>query len=490
MLKHLMMIAVLAAMPLAAHAVQPTPDWGSDRILTERPTASQDAIVVSYTRTIREDSGTETTQTGTVTLASDFVDVTTGDDHWLDDFALCRSLAWTTGKSQIDNASCYAAPAFRLIELGNRKTLNGMLREAASKKPVSTDLANYWPEQELAIQYKPADPLTRRTQPDETQWRLGDEVVVRTGASSFAFTPAERPAVARYFSRHVDLHPQILHALLASGQWPEHLVIERRTPGASSTETLEFSNFQRAAVGYPVPRGLTSTTVIASHEETPRGHALRQAIKVINGSGPAKPALQTVLDGIVAAAHDQRDLEGTLLFFQMTQLYTGELASADGLAHVRTINDSIIAVYRSPASKPFVDASDMAGNSTVGAGPEAAARYLAQATDMDKLAYGTFRYVTYANLARSTSDSANWDRSIIDAVPSLADCYWLHIAAAPWGANVYTDLGNLSLDDFDVVTAWEAWDIGRAVDPDWQTGVMKSIAEYEGRLRRDAPDSF
>ncbi len=490
MLKHLMIIAALAATPLSAHAVQPTPDWSSDRILAERPTASQDAIIAGYTQTIREASGTVTTKTGTITLAADFIDVTTGDDHWLDDFALCRSLAWTTGKSEIDNASCYALPAFRLLELANRKALNRMLRDAASEKPAPAFLSNYWAEQVLAIQYKSADPLTRETESGETQWRLGDEVVVRTGASSFDFTPREKAAVARYFSRHVDLHPQILHAILGSGQWPEHFVIQGRMPDGSSTETLDFSNFHRGLAAYPLPSGLTSRVAIDSQEDTLRGRALRQAIHVMDGSGPAKPALQTVLNGIVAAANDHRDLEGTLLFFEMTQLYTGELASADGLAHIRTINDSITTVYRSPASKSFVDASDIAGKSAEGAAPEAAARYLAQAKDMAKLAFGTFRFVTYANLARSTSDSANWDKSITGSMPSLADCYWLHIAAAPWGANVYTDLGNLSLDNFDVAAAWEAWDIGRAVDPDWQTGVMKSIAEYEGRLREDAADSF
>jgi hypothetical protein len=68
--------------------------------------------------------------------------------------------------------------------------------------------------------------------------------------------------------------------------------------------------------------------------------------------------------------------------------------------------------------------------------------------------------------------------------------YWMHIAAHPWAANAYKDVGDLYLADYDVGAAWAAYDLGRAADPDWRAGVMPSLASYEDQMRAAHPDFF
>ena len=75
-------------------------------------------------------------------------------------------------------------------------------------------------------------------------------------------------------------------------------------------------------------------------------------------------------------------------------------------------------------------------------------------------------------------------------MPSLTDSYWTHIAAFPWASNAFKDLGDTSYSQFETFKAWEAWDLGRAIDPDWQLSSMKSVDDLEKRIRLMMPDSF
>jgi hypothetical protein len=52
------------------------------------------------------------------------------------------------------------------------------------------------------------------------------------------------------------------------------------------------------------------------------------------------------------------------------------------------------------------------------------------------------------------------------------------------------DLAGHYLSAYDPATAWELFDLGRAIDPNWRTGVVGGVAPLEQRLRTDAPDYF
>ena len=138
-------------------------------------------------------------------------------------------------------------------------------------------------------------------------------------------------------------------------------------------------------------------------------------------------------------------------------------------------------VVATPDFGPFYRATLLAGQKGSEPERETAARYLASATDLDALPYGTFRYVTFANLIRFSQNASRWDKSIFQAMPNIRDCYWTHIASHPWSASIFKDLGDFHYSSFDAFHAWQAWDLGRSIDPDWEAGTIKAVAAFEQR---------
>jgi hypothetical protein len=75
-------------------------------------------------------------------------------------------------------------------------------------------------------------------------------------------------------------------------------------------------------------------------------------------------------------------------------------------------------------------------------------------------------------------------------MPSLADCYWKHIAAYPWASPVFKDLGDYRYSRYEMPEAWEAWDLGRAIDPQSDLWMMREVGQLENKLRQAMPDNF
>ena len=489
----LLSLGLLSSAATGAPPSVPTPDWSSDQVRAARSTSPTDALIIDYKREVTAAGASSQVESGSITLARDFVEVASPIGYGLDDFALCRSLNWRDGDAAFANESCYAGPAVRLAELANRRVLRTVLETAmkGSPKHLGDMSSPYWAEQELAVQETASDPLVVSRKAQSTEWRLGRQVVVRT-SGGFSFSGAERKAVERYFARHLDLHPQVRQALLEAGNLPERLMIERRQLGHPSTEVITFSNPQRRSVNYPLPPHLVSALVVRSQAKTTEGAGLRQALLAVAGTAkPPKPSLDELMDRIRTAVADGRSLEAFLQFLALSQQYGGELQSDPAkMEKLRRLAPSIRAAMAAPEVAEFNLASNLAGSAQPSSQREAAARYLAGADQLDKLTFGTFRYVTFANLVRTSSDATGWDKSIASHMPSLADCYWTHIAAYPWASPAFKDLGDFWYTEFDTARAWQAWDLGRAVDPGWRGGPMQAVADLESRTTQAVPGNF
>ncbi len=489
----LLSLGLLSSAATGAPPPVPSPDWSSDQVLAARSISPTDALIIDYKREITAAGVSSQVESGYITLADDFVEVASPAGHSLDDFALCRSLAWRDSSAEFANESCYAGPAVRLAELANRRMLRTVLEVAVkgSSKKMDDLSAPYWAEQELAAQETVSDPLVVLRKAQSTEWRLGSQVVVRT-SGALAFSAAERKAVERYLARHVDLHPQVRQALLEAGDLPERLVIERHQLGRPSTEVITFANPRRRSVNYPLPSHLVSALVMRSQAKTSEGVGLRQALLAIAGTAKSpKPSLDELMDRIRTAVADGRSLEAFLQFLALSQQYGGELQGDSAkMEKLRRLSPSIKAAMAAPDVAEFNLASNLAGSTQPSSQREAAARYLAGADKLDKLPFGTFRYVTFANLIRTSSDADGWDKSIASHMPSLADCYWTHIAAYPWASPAFKDLGDFWYTQYDTARAWQAWDLGRAVDPGWRGGPMQAVADLESRTVQAVPGNF
>ena len=488
------MAASVAQSSLAA-APSMSPAAGFDAIRAARTQVEVDTFRFDYRIEVRTTGKADTGDSGGVTVADDFVAVSNKSATRLDDYRLCRMLSWSPG-GPMANQSCYAGPAFRQQELANRRGLRAMLEDAARRSKGATvppALQNpYWAEQELAVAEPTSEPLAPTKSADGVAWRLGNDIVVRTSLTGHPFTATERPRIARYLARHVDLHPQVRRAILNAGQLPDQIEIVRRFDQDLDRETLHFSNFRRERVVYPLPSGLESAVMARSSRNSIEGMGLKRVLAVIASKGSdAPPSLETMIAQLKAASAANQPLVMMMIFLNMTQQYGDELLSDPASkAMFSAVRPDVQRVMANPLVIELMSANAVAGERTPGRDRTTVARYWASGDRFDALPFGTFRFVAYANLVRLSGDTSGWDPLIAKSMPAITDCYWKHIASYPWAGNAFKDLGDSYLQEFDTANAWLAWDLGRFVDQRSRPSLLSQVDSYEQHLRRTMPDSF
>jgi hypothetical protein len=275
---------------------------------------------------------------------------------------------------------------------------------------------------------------------------------------------------------------------------PEKIEIQVANPAHSPPhlETLTFSNLRRGPVAYPLPAGLAPDIEQAKWADDPAtAKGIHEAVLAAEGrSATPRPTFAELVSATVSAANAHRAMEANLRFNELVQLYRQQMTKNENAAALAQLRAVLPPILQDPEVKPFWTANSLAGDASMSGDREAAARYLA-AVKLDQMPFGTFRYVTFANLVRNSKGADKWDKAILKAMPErLTDDYWIHIAAFPWAANAYKDLGDSYIEDYDTFHAWLAYDLGRAVDENWKSSVMSSVDESENRMRAGLPDFF
>jgi hypothetical protein len=487
----MLLLGIAAAQ--AADVLAP-PQWGSDQIRAARSIAAAPALVLSFARTTIAGKAAPVTASERVTLTASFSFVESPDGDLLDDHALCRVLTWKPSAGALHSDSCYPWVAFRIYEAANRRRLRELLQSATKASPESATKATpeflqpYWDEAELGYQETPSDPLTRTAVPEGVDYRLGDVLAVRLRGPMTTVSADEMHEFVRYLADRIPLHPQVRRDLSRELQLPTTIEIAGFQAGQPYSQTITIKSAQRQTAEYPLPAGLTSDLVTSANaSETPRRKGLRAALAVASGQNPAPPAA-TLVAAYGAEVKAGKPVNAFLDFVELTQLYGPWFQTDAGRALLTEgVKPTIQTVMADPGAAQFWRASSIAGG---GSGDrEAAAKYLA-ATNLDDLPFGTFRYVTFANLIRGAGDTSKWDPAIFRSMPRPEDGVWTHIARYPWGGNAYKDLGDTYFVTYDMSDAWLAYDLGRGVDGQWRAGPIKNLSDFEDRLRATQPDFF
>jgi hypothetical protein len=468
-----------------------SPLWGSDLVRANRPLAPVEAVLFDLHREVTRPGKPRETHDAVVTLAPSFTLVAEGPGRLLEDHALCRTLAWTDGGHAVSNDSCYAAVAVREFEIQNRVLLARVVPggKDPALQPIQT-LA--FSEAELNVTAPGAAPLTARRTAGGMDYLSGTTLVARVEGDAGALSPEETHRLVRFFARDANLHPQA-RAGLGAGRLPGR--IENEAGLAGGHQVITLSHLRRAPVAYPLPAGLPSTVAEAARTgAAPRDRAIARAAAVIAGQ-TTKPAAADLIAAMHTASDAGHKLAVALLFLEITQEQGDLFKRAQSDPSARTLANDAAGLFRAVQADPDVaalmDANRLAGSPQEKGDRQGAARFLALSHRLDSLAFGTFRYVTYGNLLAASGDIRAWDPAIAKAMPATrTEGYWMHIAAHPWAANAYKDVGDLYLADYDVGAAWAAYDLGRAADPDWRAGVMPSLASYEDQMRAAHPDFF
>ena len=473
------------------------PSWSSDQVRAARGVASEEALAFDVRQDTEAAGAAPKVETSHVVLAADFTYVISGKTRTLDDFKLHRTFFWSGGAATFANLNSHALPAFRVLELASRRTLevlNRRLESTTGKSLGSYNDEPYWSDAELGVA-DPSDlPLTLQKTASGTDLLLGGDSVVRTDGQAFHLLEADLKPLTRYLALHLPLHPQARHAIVDTGALPARMTIELYALGRKETASFTFTAPTRSPAAYPLPAGLAADVeAMLGAQGSASEPGVRAAVQAIGGRfEKPKPTPRDITSAMQKAAAAGRPMEVWLWFSMFVQQYGYELRGANSPALTKVLVPLAKGALQNPDVARFQAASNLAGDAPNAPGDrQNAARYLAAATALDSLPFGTFRYVTFANLVSGSKDVTTWDKAIFKAMPSpLVANYWTHIAAYPWAGNAYDDAGGSYLRSFDTPKAWTAFDLGRAVDPDWRSGSLQSVANYEAVLEANVPDFF
>lgn len=471
------------ALALLAGSAHAAPYWSSDQVRIARPTAASQMLNFDMRFERTEGDKPASVELSSVSLAQDFNHLMSGDAHKLDDFRLCETLTWQAGAATVDSNSCHAFPTFLVYELQNRLALTKIV---ASAPGADSDPA--WNEADMGLSLRPGAPLKVVRKGDATEYRLGDTLVASVSGDAGRASPEEMRRLVRLLARHVPMHPQVRQAIGARTTLPARIELHSRVVGAVPTrQVVTISNARRVSAEYPLPTGLGSS-LRASIDDTRRGKGVARALAVIDSGGKdAPPPLQTLIRDM---QQTKAPLETMTLFLNITQQYPAAFRPGPDDSREKIMPKLRQAMTDHETLLLFA-ANDLAGDQAAKGDREAAGRFLANARKMDAMQFGTFRYVTYANLALNSPSSETWDPAIRSAMPNpITDNYWVHISAYPWAGNTYGDLGGAYTGLYETGQAWIAYDLGRAVDPQWRLGVLGNIEKLERRLTRDFPDFY
>ena len=477
-----------------ANAGEPVgPDWDSNQILEVRGQAKNDMILLNYRSETTGGGKAPLIDTGIAFLGVDFDHIITNNSQAITDYKFCRVYVWSPSGNIFDNQSCYADPAFRKIELSNRLKLGKILGKVGAKNFEGIgDDHSFWLAQEFAVQNSEPKSLTMVESKVNFNWQVSGETVAILSQDGLRFDAHDTKRFARYLARHINIHPQIRQAILDRQILPYKIEIIHRKFEGASIETISFSSSQRIVSAYPLPPNMSASIFVKSEGTTAKAVGIKKSLSAIAGTANSiKPSFEELLQKLELQAKLGDSIQTTLTFLKLTQFYGGALFSEkQKMDRLRKIMPDVALQLQTGEGAKFMAASNLAGSAGKGNEREVAAAYLADAKNLDELDFGTFRLVTFANLARITTDSAQWDKRIFENVPSLTDSYWTHIAAHPWASNTFKDLGDTEYSQFNTFAAWDAWDLGKAIDPDWQGGSLKSLVELENKIRTAMPDNF
>ena len=478
-------LAVLMTTASLARADGIGPHWTSDQLRAARDLDPVAAVRFRLHRVHTGAAGKKVSDTEIV-LAPSFTFMKTGAQSVLYDHTLCRWLTWPAATGGLSNINCHALPYFFGVEMQNRQMLGKLMTDAGGKA-----LSLYEAETELHLSAG-GTTLARTPTKGGSDYAVAGKRMVRVSGDAGALQPDELHRVVRLLALTTPVHPEVRRDIAAAARLPGSIEMDGLGPGQNEHETIVFSRIERARIAYPLPPGLTPEIDRSGWSKDAAMTAAVGSVAAALRDPASRP--EPTIDDLVgrattsAAAHNPIGV--VFSYFTTVQLYSGSVNTPAVRTRLQPMLTALAPALKDPRAAALWEASRLAGDGSAKGDRQAAARTLLDVgADAGDLA--DFRDITLGNLLLVSKDREQWDPALRARLPdSTTTCFWRSIAAAPWPANTYHDLGIALLGDYQIDVAWLAFDLGRAIDPTWKGGVMASIADAEQRLEHNLPDFF
>jgi hypothetical protein len=367
-----------------------------------------------------------------------------------------RVVVDNSAKTQV-NYSLYDIVGFRLAELRNRDMLGKALAAAKIDQAVMSTTDS---EHILSIQEKASSPLQAKTDnADEVFWD-GPKEMFRRSLQSTPVSADDARMFAKVFRYMVGGHPQILEALAKSNAIPSQL---RMTSYAVFGLTTHSITVKSVVASENAPLDLPA---LAPRKASPLSDPIDQVLDRVAAFEAAElnVARQRNLDERADALKEGRMLEAFLASIEWA-LMTGDAlpaftneqrAQLQSDVATKKVNTALAARSKedfTEAIKIFEEARGAAG----------------------KKAY--ILKIFEANNRATLGDPVAAQKLFVEV-----------LAANPYIAGVYKDLGDLLFRSFDTPRAWRSWDIGRRIAPKFAN--FGPLNQYENSLAANYPDFF
>jgi tetratricopeptide (TPR) repeat protein len=389
-----------------------------------------------------------------VTLADTYIAVQSPKVRTIYDFSARRRIEIDLAARTYVDFSLFDMLGFRVMEMENRKVLNGALAsvklDAALGRTVDI-------ENELAVAKDKASVIDEKTDGDMLRFSSGGMELASWSKSGAKVDAADAARFAQFVRYTQGGHPQLLEKLAKSGMIPDRLTLTMRSAGGVRTLNLAMAAVQPAQ---------------------PPAHDVKGYAPRASGQG-----LDALLDRVAAMSPQQLDalraahpcdnsvdfsdanVMDTMLGRIECTLATGKPMAQPAAAQMQAVRDSPSLTLMFASINP--------------AKPEQYADAVKTLVELRKLAPRKAHVLklfeaNHRLRLRQYKESQQLFEEVLEADPVLG--------------GAYKDLGDLLLMQYDSPRAWRSWDTGRRVSPGLPN--FQPVNQFESGMTTQHPEYF
>lgn len=392
------------------------------------------------------------------------------------DFSKKRIRSVDPGKNSYSDSSLYANVAFRINEMRNRKAIRDALKAVQVDEQKLNDMCDMVNLSFLFGFVPPGESsggeMVESSRDSGLFFSKDGREVAHFVPSSQDIDAAVAATVSRFFMYEVPLHPAVRGRIEASGKYPDELAMNFRNDLG-----------RRRAVVYKL-KGVRSESVdlsLAQLRKVPRaGSPLKDVYARLDELGRTPPDAVNETIAFCREAGDRKAYVDVLLAQSEYELQTGTRLRGlldefeDDLKRDPDVI-KLVTALSPPSSLPmalgFLEGLDTIDRSKLKKG------YLIDMFRANLISFIITEKLTKGQTVPRDVSSETPDKLILKV-----------LKVNPYITAAYKDLGRYYYHNYEMVTAWECWDLARQFYP--HHPMLRDIDALESSLEEQAPQFF
>ena len=477
-----LILLAVAAPSLVRAQDHPGPHWTAANFLALHP-GEQAEIRLSYEAAGIDSFGSKFV----IGIGDQYAYVETEAGVAIFDFAAEQNLSFDRASHRFTSSSLYAIPAFALYEVQNRMMMIAPMAELLKDESLAgqlplTAVDQFWIESDVGVAMpgQPAPAITISENADGSIDYSYDGKIVAT--ATLADKPLPPDAFKRYLvvlRRVIKLHPVILADLASRGRILASLTFAQyQFDGMTHNPSITLQSVDERTGPYPLPADA------APHDgDNPLVAGVIADVRLVKAQPDQR--LRSDRDYQQAALSAADKGEWLAAFLTITERYM-QFGTDAPCAEQATAPQNCfdIAEHWEAMSQ---DAALSEFQSVVSANPSVDTEILVErlnAVDRSTLSNPAIVDLMIANIlsAGGMADPAS--------APKAEKLFVNYISSNPYTGSPYSDLGQHYWRQFQLIDAWQMFDLARAFGRIPGAPMIENIYEMEQKIRSAAPEYF